>query len=151
VDGPLLRKDFTIEPYQIYEARALGADAVLLIVSLLSDTQLAGFLALADRLGMDALVETHTEDEVRRALAAGARVVGINNRDLSTFGVDIGTTERLAPLVADGAVVVSESGIMTRADVERAERAGAQAVLVGEALVTAADAGEKLRELLGVR
>jgi indole-3-glycerol phosphate synthase len=100
---------------------------------------------------MDALVETHTEDEVRRALAVGARVVGINNRDLSTFKVDIGTTERLAPLVEDGAIVVSESGIMTRADVERAERAGAQAVLVGEALVTAADPGSKLRELLGGR
>jgi indole-3-glycerol phosphate synthase len=151
VDGPLLRKDFTIEPYQIYEARALGADAVLLIVSLLSDQQLGEFLALADQLGMDALIETHTEDEVRRALAVGARVVGINNRDLSTFSVDIGTTERLAPLVKDGAIVVSESGIMTRADVERAERAGAQAVLVGEALVTAADPGSKLRELLGER
>lgn len=149
VGGPALRKDFTISSYQIYEARALGADAILLIVSMLSDDLLNTFLDTADCLGMDALVEAHTDDEVRRAVALRAPIIGINNRDLATFEVDLGTTERLRSLIPDRTLVVSESGIASRADVERAAAAGAQAVLVGEALVTAADPAAKVRELLG--
>jgi indole-3-glycerol phosphate synthase len=149
VGGPLLRKDFTISAYQIFEARTLGADAVLLIVSMLTDDQLRSFIDVACGLGMDALVETHTADEVRRALAVGARVIGINNRDLATFKTDVATTERLAPLIPAEIVAVSESGILCRDDVLRAERAGAGAVLVGEALVTAPDPASKLHELLG--
>jgi indole-3-glycerol phosphate synthase len=149
VNGPLLRKDFVISDYQIYEARFLGADAILLIVSMLTDEQLELFLETAQSLGMDAIVETHTEEEVRRAVAVDASIIGINNRDLSTFTVDIGTTERLRHLVPDGAVVVSESGIARREDVERVEAAGAKAILVGEALVTAPDARARIAELLG--
>jgi len=149
IPAPVLRKDFTISSYQIYEARALGADAILLIVSMLTDELINIFLDTADCLGMDALVETHTEEEVRRAVAIGAPIIGINNRDLGTFEVDLGTTERLRPLIPDRTVVVSESGIMSRADVERAAAAGAHAVLVGEALVTAADPAAKVHELLG--
>jgi len=147
---PVLRKDFTISSYQIYEARALGADAILLIVSMLTDELINVFLDTADCLGMDALVETHTEDEVRRAVAIGAPIIGINNRDLGTFEVDLKTTERLRPLIPDRTAVVSESGILSRADVERAAAAGAQAVLVGEALVTAENPAAKVRELLGL-
>ena len=150
VPAPVLRKDFTISSYQIYEARALGADAILLIVSMLSDELINTFLDVADCLGMDALVETHTEDEARRAVALRAPIVGINNRDLGTFEVDLATTERLRPLIPEGTIVVSESGVLERSDVERATAAGASAVLVGEALVTAADPGAKVRELLGL-
>ena len=150
VVGPLLRKDFTISDYQIFEARALGADAVLLIASLLTDQQLREYLATAARLSLDALVETHTTEEVARALDAGATLIGVNNRNLANFTVDLATTEQLAPLVPSGVILVSESGIMSRADVERVERAGAHAVLVGEALVTAPDPAEKIRELLGL-
>ncbi len=150
VDGPLLRKDFVISSYQIYEARSLGADAVLLIVSMLSDELLNTFLDTADCLGMGALVETHTEDEVRRAVAINAQIIGINNRDLSNFTVDLATTERLRPLIPERTLVVSESGISTRADVERAQAAGAKAILVGEALVTAPDRRARIAELLGL-
>jgi indole-3-glycerol phosphate synthase len=148
VDGPLLRKDFVISTYQIYEACSLGADAVLLIVSMLTDEQLRTFLDTAETLGMDALVETHMADEVRRAVALNAQIIGINNRDLSTFTVDIGTTERLRHLIPDPIVVVSESGIARREDVARVEAAGATAILVGEALVTAPDARARIAELL---
>jgi indole-3-glycerol phosphate synthase len=151
VDGPLLRKDFVIEEYQIYEARTLGADAILLIVSMLTDEQLAQFLGVATSLGLDALVETHTAEEVHRATAIGAQIIGINNRDLATFTVDLATTEQLRPLIPSSAVAVSESGILSRADVERAEAAGAKAILVGEALVTAPDARVRIGELLGRR
>ena len=149
VAAPLLRKDFTISSYQIYEARALGADAVLLIAALLSDDLINVFLDTADCLGMDAIVEAHTEDEVRRVVAIRAPIIGINNRDLSSFQVDLGTTERLRPLIPAQTIVVSESGIASRSDVKRMAAAGAQAVLVGEALVTAADPAAKIRELLG--
>lgn len=151
VDRPVLRKDFVVSDYQIYEARALGADAVLLIVSMLSDEFLNVFLNTAECLGMDALVEVHTEDEVEQAVAAGASIIGINNRDLRTFQIDLSTTERLRPLVPDRIVVVSESGILTRADVERVTAAGADAVLVGEALVTAPDPAAKVQEMMGPR
>jgi indole-3-glycerol phosphate synthase len=149
VEAPLLRKDFTIGSYQIYEARTLGADAVLLIVSMLTDDLINRFLDTADCLGMDALVEAHTENEVGRAVAIGAPIIGINNRDLATFEVDLGTTERLRRLIPERTIVVSESGILSRADVERVTLAGAQAVLVGEALVTTADPAAKVAELLG--
>jgi indole-3-glycerol phosphate synthase len=150
VSAPVLRKDFTISSYQIYEARSLGADAILLIVSMLTDDLINTFLDTADGLGMDALVETHTEDEVRRAVELRAQIIGINNRDLGTFEVDLAATERLRPLIPERTTVVSESGIMTRADVERVTAAGASAVLVGEALVTAADPATKVAELLGL-
>jgi indole-3-glycerol phosphate synthase len=146
---PVLRKDFTISNYQIYEARALGADAVLLIVSMLSDELIETFLDTADCLGLDTLVEVHSEEEARRVARIGAPIVGINNRDLTTFTVDLGTTERIRPLLPASATIVAESGILTRQDVERVQAAGANAVLVGEALVTAADPAAKLRELLG--
>lgn len=144
---PVLRKDFIIDPSQVWEARAAGADAVLLIVAALSDDEMRGLHDLAVSLGMDVLVEVHSAEEARRALKAGARLVGINNRDLTTFQVDLGTTEKVAPLL-DGVVVVSESGIQDAEALERVARAGAKAVLVGEALVTAASPGAKLAELV---
>ena len=147
--GPVLRKDFTISRYQVYEARSLGADAILLIASLLSDDQIRSFRETTDELRMDAIVEVHTEQETRRAVGLGARIIGINNRDLSNFHVDLATTERLRPLIPAATVAISESGIGSRQDVQRAEAAGADAVLVGEALVTAADPATRVRELLG--
>jgi indole-3-glycerol phosphate synthase len=146
---PVLRKDFVLEAYQVYEARALGADAVLLIAALLDGAALADLHALATALGLAALVEVHDPDEVERALAAGATLVGINNRDLRTFEVDLATTERVRPLLPAGVTVVSESGIATPADVRRVLAAGAHAILVGEALVTAPDPAARVRELLG--
>ncbi|MGE5263723.1 MAG: indole-3-glycerol phosphate synthase TrpC [Acidobacteriota bacterium] len=153
---PVLRKDFIIDEYQIYESRAFRADAILLIVRVLSDKQLRDYVALADSLGMGVLVEIHEEAEVERALLADAQVIGINNRNLLDFTVDLAVTERLAPRilarggVGSGKIIVSESGIFTRADVERADRAGAHAVLVGEALMQAEDVTAKVRELAGV-
>ncbi|MFQ5592558.1 MAG: indole-3-glycerol phosphate synthase TrpC [Anaerolineae bacterium] len=146
-DVPVLRKDFVIDPYQVYQARAAGADAVLLIVAVLADDLLADLLILAHELGMDALVEVHNEDELNRALKTGPRVIGINNRDLRDFTVDLRTTERLRQLIPDGTIVVAESGIHTAADVQRLARAGVDAILVGEALVTAEDAAAKAQEL----
>jgi indole-3-glycerol phosphate synthase len=147
VDVPLLRKDFTIDEYQVWEARAAGADAVLLIVGILEDPLLGELLAAANVLGLGALVEIHTAAELERALAAGAGVIGINNRDLRTFETTLDTTLALLPSIPRGPVVVSESGFFTAADVRKVADAGAHAVLVGEALVRAADAGAKLREL----
>jgi len=147
-DLPVLRKDFTLEPYHVYEARALGADAVLLIAAVLRDRELAVLVRLAEQLGMAALVEVHTEEEVDRALAAGARLVGINNRDLRTFQVDLATTERLRPRIPDTVTVVSESGIQTPEDVRRVWDAGVRAVLVGSALVRSPDPARKLQELV---
>lgn len=146
---PVLRKDFTICSYQIYEARALGADAILLIASMLTDEQIETFLDVADSLGMDALLEVHAEEEARRAARIGAPLVGINNRDLATFTVDLDTTARIRPHLPADVTVVAESGILTRADVARVQAAGAHAVLVGEALVTADDPAAKVAELLG--
>lgn len=144
---PILRKDFVVDPYQVVEARARGADAVLLIVAALDDAALPELLAAADAWGMDALVEVHDEEEMARAAAAGARVIGINNRDLKTFKVDLSVTERLAPLAPRGAAVVAESGVFGAADVERLHRAGANAVLVGEGVITASDRAEAVRAL----
>jgi indole-3-glycerol phosphate synthase len=147
VDLPLLRKDFTIDEYHVWEARAAGADAVLLIVGILDDRLLVDLLAATKGLGMTALVEVHTAAELDRALTAGAGIVGINNRDLTTFETRIETTLELLPSIPPGPLVVSESGFFTAADVRRVVHAGAHAVLVGEALVKAVDPGTTLREL----
>jgi indole-3-glycerol phosphate synthase len=147
---PLLRKDFIIDPYQLYEAKVYGADAVLLIVAALDDAKLKELLNLASELGMDALVEVHTETELERAMEAGAKLVGINNRDLQTFDVDLGTTLRLRKLVPNSCVVVSESGIESREHVKVLEDAGVDAILVGEALIRSDDPRAKVKELLGI-
>jgi len=147
VTVPLLRKDFTIDEWQLWESRAAGADAVLLIVSILAGARLGDLLAAAKGLGLAALVECHTAAELDRALTAGARVVGINNRDLATFETRIETTLELLPLIPPGPLVVSESGFFTGEQVRRVVRAGARAVLVGEGLVRADDVGAKVREL----
>ncbi|HVV86006.1 MAG TPA: indole-3-glycerol phosphate synthase TrpC, partial [Kofleriaceae bacterium] len=148
VELPLLRKDFLIDRYQVLEARAAGADAVLLIVGALDDALLAELHAFATQLGMDALVEVHDRAECERALAIGARLVGVNHRDLRTFTIDLGLTAALAPLVPAGTVLVAESGIRTPADVARVVEAGADAILVGESLMRAASPGQALRALL---
>ncbi|HUV75160.1 MAG TPA: indole-3-glycerol phosphate synthase TrpC [Dehalococcoidales bacterium] len=145
---PLLRKDFIFDRYQIYESGAYGADALLLIVAILSQEQLEELLSLSHRLGLSCLVEVHNEAEVERALVSGAKIIGINNRDLNTFEVDINTTHRLRPLVTGERIVVSESGIRSREDVERLKEWGVNAVLVGEALVTAGDTLTRIRKLI---
>jgi indole-3-glycerol phosphate synthase len=145
---PLLRKDFIFDPYQIYESRAYGADALLLITAILSQGQLMELTSLSHGLGLRCLVEVHNENEVERAVLSGAEIIGINNRDLNSFAVDINTTDRLRPLIPKGKTLVSESGIKTRKDVERLGRWSIDAVLVGEALVTAIDIRAKMKELL---
>jgi len=150
---PLLRKDFIIDERQILEAVKWGADAILLIVAILSDAQLKRFHDLATDAGLAALVEVHDEEELDRALAIDARLIGVNNRDLKTFKVDLGTTERLAQKLfaarsTEDALLVAESGIHTRADVERVARAGASAILVGESLMRG-DIKTKAAELIG--
>jgi indole-3-glycerol phosphate synthase len=147
---PVLRKDFLIDPYQIYESRALGADCILLIVAALSPAQLVEFLDLAETLGMDALVEVHTPDEVATAVAAGAELVGINNRDLSSFSTDIGTTIRMSSLVPPSCLLVSESGIATAEDVRRLREHKVGAFLVGEAFMRRPSPGQALYELFAV-
>lgn len=139
VEVPLLCKEFIIDPYQVYEARAFGADAVLLIVMVLDDAALADLHALIQNLGMAALVEVHNEGEMERALKVGAKLVGVNNRDLKSFREDLTTTERLARLVPPDVTLVAESAIRGVEDVQRMGAAGAQAVLVGEGLVKAGD------------
>jgi indole-3-glycerol phosphate synthase len=139
VSLPVLRKDFVVDPLQIWEARAVGADAVLLIVRILDDAEIASFLGLAGELGMDALVEVHTEEEMERALAAGATFVGVNNRDLATFTTDLGLSTGLAPRVPRSVTLVAESGIRTAADVDLLGAAGFDAILVGESLMRQAD------------
>ncbi len=146
---PLLRKDFIVDPYQLYESAAYESDAVLLIASLLSQETLSEFLELTQILGMEALVEVHTEEELGRVLASGAEVIGINNRDLETFKVDLATTEKLARNIPKGKVVVSESGIQSRKDVERLARAGVHAVLIGQAFMESPDIEGKIRALMG--
>jgi indole-3-glycerol phosphate synthase len=148
VQLPVLCKDFILTPYQVYESRACGADLLLLIVAALTDPELVELRTLAETLGMIALVEVHDQHELARAIAAGATLIGINNRDLSDFSVDLLTTEYLAPLAPDDSIVVSESGLVTRADIERVERAGARVVLVGETLMRSGDPAATIRELL---
>jgi len=144
---PLLRKDFIIDPYQLYEARAAGADAALLIASCLDDHQLIDFMAIITLLNMDYLLEVRDEGEMERAAALNARIIGINNRDLMTFHTDPATTRRLARRAPAGAILVSESGVNTADDVRKAHDAGAGAVLVGEAIMRASDMAAKVREL----
>ena len=144
----LLRKDFLFDPYHLWEARAYGADAVLLIAAILSRDEMASLMQQATEMEMECLVEVHDERDVQKALEAGVYLIGINNRDLRTFETDLAVTERLRPLIPDDRVVVSESGIFTRADVERLADAGVHAVLVGEALITAPDTRLKMKELL---
>lgn len=149
-DVPLLRKDFIIDEYQVYESRAIFADAILLIVRILDDAQLRDFRLLAEALGMSALVEIHDAHELERALKSDANIIGINNRNLADFTLDLEYTAELAPKIPRDKVCVSESGIFNRADVERVANAGADAVLVGEALMRAQNVGAVMRELTNV-
>jgi indole-3-glycerol phosphate synthase len=149
VDIPVLRKDFIIDPYQVAEARAAGADAVLLIVAALRQEDLVGLLAEVRRLGMEALVETHDRAEVERALAADARVIGVNHRDLRTFQMDMTLASSMRPLIPSHRLLVAESGIRTADDVRKMQAAGVDAVLVGESLMSEPDPGSALRKLLG--
>ena len=148
VDLPLLRKDFVIDPYQVHEARAFGADAVLLICAILDDGRLAELYGVARNLGLDALVEVHSEPELERAARVGARLVGINNRDLRTFVTRLEVAETLAPLAPQGTIVVAESGLKSTADLERLEAAGVRAFLIGERLMAAPDPEAALRALI---
>ncbi len=145
---PVLRKEFIFDEYQVYEARAYGADAILLIVAMLTPDELKSLMELSRKFWMQCLVEVHDEEELKVALDAGAEIVGINNRDLRTFITDLAVTERLASRIPFGKVVVSESGINNRDHLNRIKSAGAHAALIGEALVTAPDVGEKLGELV---
>ncbi len=145
---PVLRKDFTIDAYHVHEAAARGADAILLIAAILTERELRDFRELAERYRMAALVEVHEEEELKAALASGARVMGVNNRDLNTFGVDLGVSLRLAEKIPAGVVKIAESGIHSRADVERLAAAGYDAFLVGEHLMKSADPALALRALL---
>lgn len=147
---PVLRKDFIIDPYQLWEARAAGADAVLLIVRILTDAQLAEYLALADALGMAALVEVHSLREAERGLRSGAAIIGINNRNLATMTVDLSTTPLVARELPRDRIIVSESGIASRRDVELLAANGVNAVLVGESLLRSADLARAARSLVGV-
>ncbi|MCD6390551.1 MAG: indole-3-glycerol phosphate synthase TrpC [Dehalococcoidia bacterium] len=146
---PLLRKDFIFDPYQVYESRAYGADALLLIAAILSQKQLKELVSLSHSLGLRCLVEVHNEVEVERAILSEAKIIGINNRDLNTFSIDINMTRLLRPLIPQERIVVSESGIKSRKDVEKLGKWGADAVLVGEALVTASNVMAKMKELIG--
>jgi indole-3-glycerol phosphate synthase len=148
VNIPLLRKDFIFDEYQVYESAAFGADALLLITAILSQEQLKELLSLSHSLGLGCLVEVHNENELDMALTSGAEIIGINNRDLNTFIVDIDTTRRLRPLVPEGRIVVSESGINDREDIKKMRDWGVNAVLVGEALITAASIPSKIKELV---
>jgi indole-3-glycerol phosphate synthase len=169
VELPLLRKDFIINELQVYESVACGADAILLIVAILDDAQLKGFRELAEQMRLAALVEVHDEPELDRAVASGATIIGINNRDLRDFSVSLETTERLCHQIIGGSravataernglagarpstrpLIVAESGINTRADVERVANAGVDAILVGESLMRSGDVSKKVKELLG--
>lgn len=145
---PLLRKDFLFDPYQVYEARAFGASAILLIVAILSDSQLKELSALASTLGLDCLIEVHDEDELARALQCGVQLLGINNRDLRTFHTTIETSERLVRLTPPGVTVVSESGLSHSAQLTRLESLGVRAFLIGETFMAAPDPGVPLRALI---
>lgn len=145
---PLLRKDFILDPYQVYESRAYGADAILLIVAILNPEKLGELLRLSNDLNMGCLVEVHNESELDIALDSEAKVIGINNRDLSTFEVDMTTTKRLRPRVPEDRIVVSESGIKDRSDIEKLAGWGVDAILIGESLMSAPDIATRMKELL---
>jgi indole-3-glycerol phosphate synthase len=144
---PVLRKDFIVDPYQIYESAFYGADAVLLIARILTEETLLACIQAADRLGLEPLVEVHSEDDLRLALGTGATVIGINHRDLRTFTMDPQLTERLLPKIPSGKILVSESGLQTAQDVQHMKTLGVHAVLIGEALMTAPDPAAKITEL----
>ncbi|MCJ7854827.1 indole-3-glycerol phosphate synthase TrpC [Lachnospiraceae bacterium NSJ-143] len=147
VSIPVLRKDFTIDEYQIYESRVLGASCILLICALLDTQTLKRFISTAESLGMDAIVEVHSREEIKSAEAAGAMIIGINNRDLTTFNVDLNKTGELACLVPDSKILISESGIKTREDIQFVKSCKADAVLIGETLMRSADKKKTLEEL----
>ena len=149
VSLPVLRKDFLVDPWQVAEARALGADAILVILAMVDDALAAALMAEAQRWGLDALVEVHDAQELARAAALGAELIGVNNRDLRTFVTDLAVFERLAPQAPRSALLVAESGVATHADAQRLWRAGAQALLVGESLMRQADVTAAVRSLLG--
>jgi indole-3-glycerol phosphate synthase len=146
VDVPLLRKDFVVDEYQLFEAREAGADAVLLIVAALADADLRSLHARAVALDLDALVEVHNRDELARAIDAGARIVGVNNRNLRTLAVDVGTSEKLAPLMPRDVIAVAESGLKSREEIDRLRAIGYAAFLIGERFMAAHDPGVALRE-----
>lgn len=146
---PILRKDFIIDGYQIYESKLLGADAILLIASILRPEEIKHFIKIADGLGLSCLVETHTEEEIISSLKAGARIIGVNNRDLKTFNVDINHTVRLRPFVPKDKLFVSESGISSSDHINKLKRIGANGVLIGEALMKKSDKKRALREFRG--
>lgn len=150
VSTPCIRKDFTVDEYMIYEAKILGASAVLLICSILGMEQIRGYIGICDELGLSALVEAHDEAEVKTALEAGARIIGVNNRNLKDFSVDTGNSMRLKELVGDDVIFVSESGVKDASDVALLKKAGVDAVLVGEALMRAADKKQMLRSFRSV-
>ena len=150
VSIPCLRKDFTVDEYMIYEAKLLGASAVLLICSILTEEQIRAYLSLCDRLGLSALVEAHDETEVKTALGAGARIIGVNNRNLKDFTVDTENSRRLRALIPPQVLFVSESGVKSAGDVAKLREIGADAVLIGETLMRAEDKRAKLDELRGV-
>ena len=147
---PCLRKDFTVDEYMLYEAKLLGASAALLICAILDEQQVKDYIQICDGLGLSALVEAHDEGEVEAALKAGARIVGVNNRNLKDFTVDTGNSRRLRALIPRGVLFVSESGVTDAADAQTARDMGADAVLVGEALMRSADKAAKLAELRGI-
>lgn len=145
---PLLRKDFIYDPYQVYESRAYGADSLLLIVAMLTPEKLGELLMLSHELDMECLVEVHNEAELEIALGSGAQIIGLNNRDLKTFTIDLAVTQRLRPLIPEDRIVVSESGIKDRNDIEKLKKWAVDAVLVGESLMSAPDIVAKMKELL---
>lgn len=147
---PILRKDFIVEEYQIKESAACGADAILLIASVLPEDKIQKFIEVCDKLNMAALVETHTEAEVKKALNAGARVIGINNRNLDTLEISLDVTEKLIELVPKDKIIISESGIRSGAEVEWLEAIGVNAILVGESLMTSKNLKEKIEDLLSI-
>ena len=150
VSIPCLRKDFTVDEYMIYEARLLGAKAVLLICSILDEKEIAEYIKICDRLGISALVEAHNEGEIKTAINAGARIIGVNNRNLKDFTVDTDNSRRMRELVPKDIIFVSESGVTSSEDVALLREIGADAVLIGETLMRSEDKKEKLKELRGV-
>ena len=146
---PVLRKDFIFDPYQVYEARAWGADAILLIVAALESLEILELRGLATELGMDTLVEVHTESEAQIAMELGCYMIGVNNRNLRTMETDLATSEKVLPMISKPAVAISESAIETKADVDRVHRSGARAVLIGTTFCAAPDIGAKVKEVMG--